>query len=157
MIMHLFSKVTHTILITGFGIITLLAIFYIADTELFHSFDQRRAGVTKDFQFDNSIVCTVEYSTHHSNRGPFLQYLEQKQFTLDKLDTDTPTLDGYDMEKAFNSDDYTTIRSKFIVRSSEVISIMKKTGQFTRSVMGTSGIYGNGEFPFVVAQKGRCE
>ena len=155
--MRLFPKIMQKILVTGLGIIALLAIIYIADFELFHSFDQRRVGVTESFALNDSIVCHVQYSTHRNNRGPFLHYMDSNQFALDNLNTDKPTINGFEIEKSYMGTDYITLRSKAIDRFSETISIMTKTGQFTRSVMGTTGLYGDAEFPYVVAQKGRCE
>lgn len=149
-----FSPVT-TIIV--FGIITALSLGFLGYKELFASFDQKRASGTEGFQLKDTLICEIQHSTHRSGRGPFLPYLEEKSFTLDRLNTESPTIQGFNLQVEYKGNDYLILRSKPIERFSETVGILTTNGTFTRTIIGTSGLYGNDEFHYAVAQKGRCK
>lgn len=154
--MSIFTKPIHFFLIIFIALTfcELGVIFYL---NLFKTFDQRQVSSNPNFQYADTLTCNVVYSTHSRNRGPFLNYLEEKNFTLSKLTTNTPEISSYPLIKISEGEDYITVQSNPSTDSIETISLLKDKGTFVRSVFGRTGLYGNSEFQYVVAQKGSCE
>ena len=144
-----------------FLIIILVGLFgigaYILCSNFYKNFDRQRVTSSENFEYKDTLTCSIVYSTHKKNSGPFLPYLEESNFQLSGLKTDKPKIDSYDLVKISEGDDYATLQITSSRDSVETISILKREGTFVRSVFGRTGLYGDSEFQYIVAQKGYCE
>lgn len=146
-----------TISVLELAVIVALAVFYPA----LAGFDSRTVEPTIDFIYKDSLTCTIVYSTHEEGMsGIKLPWLDYETFTLTGLDTDHPQLlvngkkrIGY--VKDYDADTHLTLSESPQYWDSDVISLMKTTGSFVRTITGIEA--GNWRFHYAVAQKGICQ
>ena len=158
------KKISSTVFILGviatleLAAILFLIIIYPSIT----GFHGKTVKPVDNFQYKDALTCTIIHTTYNDPKilGISLPWLEYKKFTLTGLNTDNPQLlvDGekrVGYAKDYEGNTHLTLSLDPQSWNTDVISLMKNTGSFVRTITGLQA--GDAKFHYAVAQKGRCE
>lgn len=158
------KKISSTVFVLGiFAALELVVIlFLIIIYPYMAGFHSKTVKPIDNFQYKDALTCTIIYTTYNEPRilGIGLPWLEYEKFTLTGLNTDNPQLlvDGKkQVEYIKNYEDDTNLTLSMDTQSwnTDVISLMKSTGSFVRTISGLQA--GDTKFHYAIAQKGICE
>lgn len=158
------NKISSTVFILGvIAALELVAIlFLIIIYPNITGFHGKTVKPVDNFQYQDTVTCTIIYTTYNEPGvlGISLPWLEYKKFTMMGLNTDNPQLlvDGekrVGYVKDYEGDTHLTLSMDPQSWNTDVISLVKSTGSFVRTITGLQA--GDTKFYYAIAQKGRCE
>ena len=158
------NKISSTVFILGIiAALELVSIlFLIIIYPSITGFHGKTVKPVDNFQYQDIVTCTIIYTTYNrtGTLGISLPWLEYKKFTMTGLNMDNPQLlvDGekrVEYVKDYEDDTHLILSMDPQSWNTDVISLMKNTGSFVRTITGLQA--GDPKFHYAIAQKGRCE
>ncbi len=158
------KKISSTVfvlsIITALELIIIL--FLIIIYPYLTGFHSKTIKPVDNFQYKDALTCTIIYTTYNEPKilGISLPWLEYEKFTLTGLNTDNPQLlvngkKQVEYTKDYEGDTHLTLSMDPRSWNTDVISLMKSTGSFVRTITGLQA--GDAKFHYAIAQKGVCE